>query len=37
MIGSHPYETAFFIRWDQTLTKEEIKNHIKTFNTDEII
>ena len=37
MIGSHPYETAFFIRWDQTLTKEEINNHIKTFNTDEII
>lgn len=32
MIGSHPYETAFFIRWDQTLTDTEIINHIKTCN-----
>jgi len=28
MIGSHPYDTAFFIKWDQILTKEEIKTHI---------
>jgi len=28
MIGDHPYHTAFFIRWDQILTKEEIKTHI---------
>ena len=29
MIGSHPYETAFFIRWDQTITDKEIIEHIK--------
>lgn len=37
MIGSHPYETAFFIRWDQKLTTEEIQDHIKTYNIDEDI
>ena len=29
MIGSHPYETAFFVRWDQILTDNEIIEHIK--------
>ena len=30
MIGSHPYETVFFIRWDQELIESEIQEHIKT-------
>jgi hypothetical protein len=28
MIGTHPYDTAFFIKWDQILTNEEIELHI---------
>jgi len=35
MIGSHPYETAFFIRWDQKLTSTEIIDHIKTYDKNE--
>jgi hypothetical protein len=35
MMGDNVYETIFFIKWDQELKEEEIKNHIKTFKTNE--
>lgn len=28
MIGPHPYETAFFIEWNQVINMEEILDHI---------
>jgi hypothetical protein len=35
MFGATVYETIFFVKWDQELKEQEIKDHIKTFKTNE--